>query len=770
MELQNSFARLLRKAVATTLIAGTLVLAIYGAYSWQREESEVRESLGTLSGFLASASQAFFDNIGSGMSPLGQLLEQQDVLRHPERARQHLLAFQERYPEAVAIAVFAPDGRMLINTAVEPGMELPDFRKDPPYLARLLHDMADPSLYVVSPPEIGKAIQRWRFSIRHVVRNGDGQPLFLVQAAIPLEREGTFLHQLPVPSSSEIGLLRGDGHEQAHWPVEDANAIYGRLSAGDAARTIRQNPGLRSAYFQSEDPWFLSLDGRIGVFTQLADMDIYAYVSVPATYVWQRWWRQNMPVFAAFSVFLGIFSLIAYWVAQRERSHSRELISQARRDSLTGLPNRLAVEEMLEWCIRMARTMRHQCAVLFVDIDRFKDVNDSYGHDVGDRLLKEIAKVIQCSLRDGNFLSRLGGDEFLVILPACDQETAILISKRLLDAFREPLHIGERQLAVTPSIGIALFPEHGEDISTLLKHADTAMYEAKRLGRNAFTLYMDQLGERVRHRVHLEQELREAIKRGSFQLAYQPVVDMYTGRLAGGEALIRWVGQDGKLIMPEAFIDIAEDSGLICQLGEWVLRSLCSQMAEWRKAIPGLWIAMNVSPRQFRDPAFVTKIESILQEAGMDATWLVVEITETTAMDDPEASMAILARLRAMDIRIAIDDFGTGHSSLGYLKRIPADKIKIDKSFVGGIDVNIDDTGIVQTILALSAMLQKAAVAEGIETEAQFNALGDLGCEFAQGYWISKPVSPHEFLSMATRHAALVSCGPGRFYERQVGV
>ncbi len=757
MEFQNSFSGLLRKAVVSVLIAGTLVLVAYGGYSRQREELEVRENLGILSSFLASASQSFFDNIGNGMGPLGHLLEQRDVLHHPERVRPHLLEFRERYPEVTAMAVFEPDGRMLLNTVVKAGGALPDFRKDPPYLSQLLRDMANPAAYVVSPPEFGKAIRRWRFTIRHVVRDRQGHPLFLVQAAIPLERDGTFLHRLPVPASSHIGLLRGDGHEQARWPVADADAVYGRAAGNPMARAIQAKPGQESGFLDGGAMRFSNADDRIGAFTRLAGLDMYAYVSVPGDYVWQRWWRQNMPVFLAFAVFFGIFSVIAYWVGRRERSHSLELVSQARRDSLTGLPNRLAAEETLAWCIRMARAMRQRCAVLFVDIDRFKDVNDSYGHDVGDLLLQEVAEVIQGGLREGSFLSRLGGDEFLAILPACDQDAAALISQRLLDLFQEPLRVGERQLAVTPSIGVAIFPEHGEDIGTLLKHADTAMYEAKRQGRNAFSLYMDQLGERVRHRVHMEQALREAIKQGSFILDYQPVVDMGSGKLVGGEALVRWIDRDGRVIPPGEFIDIAEDSGLICPLGEWVLRSLCAQLTDWKKAAPDLWIAMNVSPRQFQDRKFIANIEYILRETGTDASRLVVEITETAAMENPEASLATMERLRAIGIRIAIDDFGTGYSSLSYLKRIPSDKIKIDKSFVSGIDIDAHDTGIVQTILALTAMLQKAAVAEGIETEAQFNALRELGCEYGQGYWISRPVPPDRFLSLVTRNEPLVA-------------
>lgn len=757
MKASNSFARLLRRAVIAILLAGAMVLAVYGAYSRDREEQEVRENLRVLSSFLASASQEFFDNVGTSMEPLGRLFEEQDVLHFPERARQALLAFQKRNPEITAMAVFSPEGFTVINTAVEPGGKLPDFRKDPPYLRQLMRDLASPAAYVVSPPEFGKAIKRWRFTIRHVVRGADGQPKMLIQAAIPLEKEGTFLHQLPVPAGSHIGLLRGDGFEQARWPVSDVVATFGRDSGSYLSRIIKANPSRRSGSFIEESSWLEEIEDSIGAFTRLNGFDMYAYVVVPGDYIWQRWWRQNAPGFFAFGLFLIIFSVIAYWVTQRERGHSLELINQARHDPLTGLPNRLAAEETLEWSIRMARSMRRQCAILFVDIDRFKFVNDSYGHDVGDHLLRVVAEVLQSGLRDGSFLCRLGGDEFLAVLPSCDRDAAVLIGQRLLELFREPLQVGERQLAVTPSIGIAIFPEHGEDIGTLLKHADTAMYEAKRQGRNAFSLYMDQLGEQIRRRVHMEQELREAIKAGSFKLEYQPIVDMRSGKLVGGEALVRWIDQDGHTIMPSEFIDVAEDSGLINPLGDWVLRTLCAHLAERGSMAPHVWISMNVSPKQFMNPKFISNLDGIARECGMQSGRLVIEITETTAMENPESSLVVMSQIRRMGIEMAIDDFGTGYSSLAYLKRIPADKIKIDKSFVSGINKSVDDAGIVQAVLVLTAILQKAAVAEGIETEAQYRALKELGCEYGQGFWISPPVSEEAFWAMAANDAALDS-------------
>lgn len=744
---QTAFPKILRNSALSFMLLASLALGAYSLYSWQREEQEVRENLGILSSFLASASQSFFDSLGNGLVSLGQSLEKSDVLDDPEVARTELLSFQNRYPEVKSMVIFAPDGTMLINTAIAPGKPMPNFRADTLYIRRLNLDFADQRRYVVDAPEYGKALQRWRFTLRHVVRGVDGTPHFLVQAAVPLEQDGTFLHQLPVPQGSIIGLLREDGYQQARWPLmSKADTVYGQPSQGPALRLIRENPGLHTGFFSGMTPWRGNQEMYIGVITHLSKAKMYAYVSVPLDYVWQRWWRHNQPVIIVSLLFLGLFGFMAYRVTLREQSHRSELIDQSRRDALTGLPNRASVEEAIQDCINVAQAASSQFTVLFLDIDRFKDVNDSFGHTVGDQLLMKIAGLIQEVLRGDDVLARLGGDEFLIVLPTGGLEITLQIVQRLMQAFQTVLTVGEYSLRVTPSIGIAMFPEHGKQVGTLLQHADTAMYEAKRDGRNAFIFYADPMGERVRQRVQLEHDLREAIREGAFHLVYQPVVDLKTGRVVGAEALVRWTRADGNVVLPADFIRVAEDSGLILLIGEWVLNHVCSQIKSWRADGFPLWIAMNLSPRQFQDPALVMKIEAALREFELPPGALELEITETAAMLDPEASMRIMGKLKALGMRLSIDDFGTGYSSLAYLKRIPADKIKIDKSFIDGVNIDADDNAIVHTILTLARELEKATVAEGVETKEQYDTLRALQCDLAQGYWISYPVSPASFI------------------------
>lgn len=747
-DLLTPFALALRKAVWAFVLVSVVAAIVYGVYSWQREQAEVKENLTIMSGFLASASQSFFDDLGNGLEPLGQLLHQIDVMKDPEKARTHLLKYQTIHPEVGAMALFAPSGEMLINTIVPPGQPLPSFIKDPPYIKQLLADMRSEARYTVGRPEYGKALAQWRFAFRYVVRDKTGKPEFLLQAAIPLEREGTFLHRLPLPLASYIGLLRKDGYQQARWPVDDPKRIYSKLSHGPAAKKIAANPGIKVGTFGGVSPWSPEDGQRIGAFTQLANGQMYAYISSPSSYVAQQWWRHNAPVLLSFLFCLALFTVGAYRVSGREQTHSQELVNQARRDALTGLPNRAAIDEILRDTIKLSRDHEQEFAVLFVDLDRFKDINDAYGHMVGDQLLIAAANTLHITLRDGDVLGRFGGDEFTILLRNSNAERAGAITERLLNAFQIPMVVGARQLQITPSVGIAIYPAHGTDLDTLIKHADTAMYEAKRQGGGAYSVYVEEQGARVHQRLQIEHELRDAIKRDELRLVYQPIVNMHNGQIVGAEALLRWQPQEGALRLPNEFIGIAESSGLIIAIGEWALRTACAQAQSWSKAGRDLGIAVNLSTHQFQDPHLVAKVATILRDTRLDAERLELEITESAAMRDPEMSMRILGSLKSRGVHIAIDDFGTGYSSLSYLKRIPADKIKIDKSFVDGINVDVDDTAIVRTILALVNSMEKTSLAEGIETEAQFRALRSMGCHHAQGYWISPPLDAVAFSAL----------------------
>jgi diguanylate cyclase (GGDEF)-like protein len=634
---------------------------------------------------------------------------------------------------------------MVINTATRPGDPLPDFRRSADYMALFQAAVRDDAVYAIGRPEYGQVLHQWRFPFRYTVRDEAGQVLFVIQAAIPLERGMPFLRNISLPPHSLLGIVREDGFQQVRWPVDDPGKVYGKRLNGPLIKAIKEQRGIEKGFFTGHSPWMYTDQERLGAFTRISPLPMYAYVSIPYAEIWAKWWRHNSPVLGVFVVFVCLFGVIAFWVTVHERHHSEELLSQARRDPLTGLPNRAGAEELLERQLALSRESRTSFTIMFFDLDRFKDINDSLGHSVGDQLLAAVGKRAKAVLRQADVLARLGGDEFLVILPGSTHEAGARTAERLIEAFDAPFVVAQQRLKMSCSLGIAIYPDHGTDRETLLKHADAAMYEAKRQGRSTFARYEEGLGDRLRQRLTLESRLRDALLNNELRLHYQPIMDLSSGQITGAEALLRWTDADGVAHPPAEFIPLAEESGLILSLGEWVLKAACAQAKHWLDSGFDLSVAVNLSTRQFQDPDLQGKVRSALEDCGLPAAQLKLEITESAAMLDPESSIAVLGTLKTLGVGIAIDDFGTGYSSLSYLKRIPADTIKIDKSFVDGVCDESEDQAIVRSILALANALDKQTIAEGVETMEQKLALQRAGCDCAQGYFFGRPVPAEEF-------------------------
>ena len=441
---------------------------------------------------------------------------------------------------------------------------------------------------------------------------------------------------------------------------------------------------------------------------------------------------------------------IVLMVINRDITQKRELMLQlmyqAHHDPLTGLPNRLAFQDRLDVAIIQARRKGHGVAVLFLDIDHFKLVNDSYGHEVGDQLLCEIARRLRSVLREGDTISRRGGDEFIILLPEVYEATKVAkVAMKILSTITKPLPLGVGiEYTTTVSIGISLYPEDGDNVDSLVKHADIAMYQAKSLGRNNYQFFTAELSSILKQQFSLQANLRGALDRGEFILYYQPIFDLQTQEILGVEALIRWQTPNG-IILPGDFIPIAEETGLIIPIGEWVLREASIQVQKWKKSgLEKLYVAVNLSARQFRQPNLVHTILEILAATGLEPTSLQLEITESVAAEDIDLTAEVLYQLKKVGIRISIDDFGTGFSSLNYLHRLPFDTLKIDKSFVTDLDTRASHQ-IVQSILGLAKNLDMKVIAEGVETEAQWNYLQGTSCEAVQGYYISRPLSTQNF-------------------------
>jgi diguanylate cyclase (GGDEF)-like protein len=441
---------------------------------------------------------------------------------------------------------------------------------------------------------------------------------------------------------------------------------------------------------------------------------------------------------------------------ERKR-YQEQLEYQANYDALTGLPNRNLLHDRLRQSVYAQRFVR-SIGVVFLDIDHFKFVNDSLGHNTGDKLLQKVAERLLESVRDGDTVARLGGDEFILILnDQTGQEVIYRAMQRIISNITEPVEIDGQELLVTASAGISLYPQDGPDVETLLKNADAAMYRAKEKGRNNFQFYTAEMNRQVNERLKMESSLRRALERNELELYYQPRIRVADGALVGCEALLRWQHPELGLTLPERFIGLAEETGLIIPIGEWVIRTACARARTWQNngAAP-VSVSVNLSMRQFRQEALSNAIDDALRVSGLDPRLLEMELTESLVMQDTEAAIRVLERLREIGVKLSVDDFGTGHSSLSYLTRLPISALKIDQSFVQAIKgTGESDEGIVaQAIISLGHNLNLKVVGEGVETAVQFDFLKRHSCDEIQGYYFGRPMPAAEFESFAFKRGS----------------
>ena len=454
--------------------------------------------------------------------------------------------------------------------------------------------------------------------------------------------------------------------------------------------------------------------------------------------------------YAGLALLIAICSLaVAYLLVTRMRRAVKRVEAHldylAHIDPVTGLPNRHAFNERLSSALTRVDQFGGNVGLLLLDLDNFKIVNDTLGHPCGDRLLKLAAQRLLEALRSGDAICRIGGDEFAIILESGSVAHGASVAAKVLEALAVPFEIGSHEIYVTASVGISIYPDDAPDLETLTRNADTAMYQAKGKGKNAYEKFHPELDQRVQKRMSLETNLRKALERSELQLYYQPQVSLKDGRLVGLETLLRWEHPEFGMISPEEFIPVAEESGLIVQIGRWAIRTACQQVAAWREAGLGdVQVSVNLSVRQTKDAHLVHDIVRALREAGMRPNQLELEITETVLMENVHANVELLNRLQTAGIRLSIDDFGTGYSSMAYLKRFPIDQVKIDRTFVRDIPGDGDDEAITTAIIAMAHSLGLSVVAEGVETEEQLRFLRDAGCDIMQGYYFAQPQPPEQ--------------------------
>jgi len=443
-------------------------------------------------------------------------------------------------------------------------------------------------------------------------------------------------------------------------------------------------------------------------------------------------------------------AVIVFRDVSAARAMALQMAHSAQHDFLTSLPNRMLFNDRVSQAIVLAARHMKKVAVLFLDLDGFKHINDSLGHPIGDKLLQSIAKRLVDCVRGSDTVSRQGGDEFVVLLSEMDQaEDAALSARRMLKSVAEAHPIDQHDLHVTTSIGLSVYPDDGLDAETLIKNADTAMYQAKENGRQSYQFFMPAMNVRAVERQSIEESLRRAMERQEFSLHYQPKINLRTGEITGAEALIRWTHPTRGPVSPAQFIPVAEDCGLILPIGQWVLREACKQAREWVAAgLPLATMAVNISSMEFRDDNFLQSVFAILKETGLDPKSLELELTESVLMKRAESAASVLKTLRARGVQIAVDDFGTGYSSLSYLRKFPIDALKIDQSFVRQITTARDDTTIVTAVISMGRSLKLRVVAEGVETQEELDFLRAHQCDEAQGYFFSRPVVAEQFAKL----------------------
>jgi diguanylate cyclase len=481
--------------------------------------------------------------------------------------------------------------------------------------------------------------------------------------------------------------------------------------------------------------------------------------------------RQYIAIVAMVVVVTALSTLRIYRALRDHAASQARLLHQATHDALTGLPNRLLVNERLDHLIANAALRHRPPGVIFLDVDRFKLVNDTKGHTTGDKLLVAVAERLCTNIRPGDIVGRIGGDEFIVIVDAVgDLPFVTGLAERIHRSFEAPFEIDGQRIYTSASIGVAVAQqsEHHLSAETLIRDADTAMYEAKEAGRDGVAVFDASMRDRVAERLTLEQELRVAVISGQLHVHYQPIVRLPGGRIEGLEALLRWTHPQRGLVSPMKFIPIAEDVGLIGEIGMWVINEACRNVAAWRR-LPGaehVYVAVNVSARQLRDRSLVECVMTVLARHGLPGDALCLEITESMLISDPEMAAETLHALRALDVRLSVDDFGTGFSSLSYLKRFPVNNVKIDRSFVDGMDVaDSSEESLVAAIIAMASALRMTTIAEGVETEGQAARLAELHCDRAQGFLYSRPLPPN----VVPRTIAQLSGRPGDAVEVRAG-
>ena len=700
----------------------TVAFVLFAFNAWYATQRVFGNELEHANRLLRQSSEAVLAHEESVLRVLGRRLEEADALLYPERSRHLIDQMLEINTAMAGFGLVRPDGQLVLVSGVPAERNLPSLldraESREGFLSALQSDQM-----VIGRTYFFPLLQKWLIPVRLAMRNAAGEVVLVMAAGINIDSKEALWQAIEVKPGMQLALLRDDGYPQLVLPTspDQREAVYAApLTAHDGAPLMG-----------SEDETALVRTERLGRYP-LTVVTRYERQTLVDTYLRDM----TMPALL-YLIALAMGWLLFQYLQQKQREFEGNLIYQASHDALTGLPNRMLLEDRVMHDIARARRNKRRVAIMYLDLDQFKRVNDGFGHKTGDLMLRVCADRLLSNLRDADTVGRLGGDEFLVVLPDLSDATAVrTLAYRLLEDFRRPLRVQGRDLFSTVSIGVAVFPDDGERAEILLQNADTALYRAKDGGRDNVCFFQPQHSQAAARRTEVESALRDALVHDELSVVYQPKANGRTLQWDGAEALLRWhSGQLGD-VSPAEFIPVAEDSGLIDAIGWFVIDSALRDLHRIRERAPDFGMAVNVSVRQFRDPTFIRHLLERLHKADLPCHALELEVTESIMAEGvPE-----LEALREAGLRLAIDDFGTGFSSLSYLKRLPVTTLKLDRAFVSDLETDNADRALITAIMAVARELDLDTVAEGVETQGQLAFLQARHCSHLQGYLLGRPM------------------------------
>ncbi|WP_166668744.1 bifunctional diguanylate cyclase/phosphodiesterase [Thiohalophilus thiocyanatoxydans] len=713
---------------------------------WVDAKRDARDKLGYVNRQLVQGTRATFIKHETVLRIVGEELVRSGALENPEQGRDIIEDMQRTDPGMVGFGLAAPNGQLLIVSGVPEGKSLPNLMEQEVSVDSF-HQALNSDGLVAGRPYFMPLLDDWVIPIRTTIKDANSEPVAVMTAGYQITGGTTAWGGLELPEEVGVGMIRSDGYLQyAHFIQNEAisrqhlDEIYSSPSVSYIIEALEKNKAQEG--FIALEKGF-SADDLLLAYEYLPDYNLYAITALPQARIVKEFLHKLAPWIALMSIYLAL-GFIGYRSAlTTQRKNENQLAYLAHHDSLTDLPNRTLMRDRLEQALKIAHREHEHVALLFIDLDRFKEINDQHGHAHGDALLQVIAPRLQQAVRPSDTVARLGGDEFLIILPDIHNGSSLeKLLMRIREQLVQPITLNQIEHRISASIGVAIYPDDAENADELLRYGDIALFEAKDRGRDCHAYYDSQLNERAQRRSALREALERALSERALYVHYQPQLSAKASEVECVEALVRWESDKFGAVSPEEFIPLAEESGLINELGEFVLNQALADVQELnRRCETDIRLSVNISAQQMLDSKIVSKIREALDAANFSPEALTLELTETVLIQEFDRIASELRTLRDMGIDIAIDDFGTGYSSLSYLNRLPISELKIDRSFVRDIDQNKYNRKLIASIIALGKGHEVRLVAEGVETSSQAILLRELGCHLLQGFHFARPMS-----------------------------